>query len=125
MPSVLAALRHVHAWGAWVVIVGNGLAGLWALAAHRITDVRTPAVWWFTGLVQSAVLVEVAVGVAMHTGQDVGVDRFHTFYGFLAVFAVAIIYSYRQQVGGRLYLLYGFGGLFVMGLGIRALTVGV
>jgi hypothetical protein len=24
----------------------------------------------------------------------------------------------------RLYLLYGFGGLFVMGLGIRALLVG-
>ena len=107
-----------------MVIVGNGLAGLWALAAHRITDLRTRAVWWFTGLVQSAVFVEVAVGVAMRTGQDVEVDRFHMFYGFLAVFAVAIIYSYRQQVGGRLYLLYGFGGLFVMGLGVRALTVG-
>jgi hypothetical protein len=45
------------------------------------------------------------------------------FYGFLAVFAVAIIYSYRTQLRNRLYLLYGLGGLFIMGLGIRALLL--
>jgi hypothetical protein len=46
------------------------------------------------------------------------------FYGFVAIIAVGIIYSYRQQLRHRLYLLYGLGGLFVMGLGIRALLVG-
>ena len=48
----------------------------------------------------------------------------HMFYGFVAIIAVGIIYSYRQQMRYRLYLLYGLGGLFVMGLGIRALLVG-
>jgi hypothetical protein len=43
------------------------------------------------------------------------------FYGFVAFIAVGILYSYRQQLRERVYLLYGFGGLFVMGLGIRAL----
>jgi hypothetical protein len=38
--------------------------------------------------------------------------------------AVAIIYSYRSQLKGKLYLLYGFGGLFLMGLGIRAMLKG-
>ena len=42
----------------------------------------------------------------------------------MAIIAVAIIYSYRFQMKHRLYLLYGFGGLFIMGLGIRALLIG-
>ena len=43
------------------------------------------------------------------------------FYGFVAIIAVGIIYCYRSQMRHRLYLLYGLGGLFLMGLGIRAM----
>jgi hypothetical protein len=57
----------------------------------------------------------------MVAGQDIEVEQFHMFYGFVAIVAVGIVYSYRQQLRHRLYLLYGFGGLFLMGLGIRAL----
>ena len=39
----------------------------------------------------------------------------------MALFAVAIIYSYRGQLKGRLYLLYGAGGFFLMGLALRAI----
>ncbi|MEY4158329.1 MAG: hypothetical protein RL743_824, partial [Actinomycetota bacterium] len=46
------------------------------------------------------------------------------FYGFVAIIAVAIIYAYRVQMKSKVYLLYGFGGLFLMGLGIRAMLVG-
>jgi len=45
------------------------------------------------------------------------------FYGFVAVLSVALIYSYRAQMEKYRYLLYGFGGLFLMGLGIRAVLV--
>jgi hypothetical protein len=45
------------------------------------------------------------------------------FYGFLTIIAVAIIYSYRHQMRHRIYLLYGLGGLFIMGLAIRALLL--
>ena len=58
------------------------------------------------------------------SGQKLKAPQFHMFYGFVAIIAVGIIYSYRQQLRHRLYLLYGFGGLFVMGLGIRAMLVG-
>ena len=68
--------------------------------------------------------VQVGLGVAMVAGQGVEVEQFHMFYGFVAIIAVGIIYSYRQQLRHRLYLLYGGGGLFVMGLGIRALLLG-
>jgi hypothetical protein len=68
--------------------------------------------------------VQVILGVAAMQVDDLKPAQFHMFYGFVAIFAVAIIYSYRQQMKHRLYLLYGLGGLFLMGLGIRALLVG-
>ena len=121
---LLASLRDLHVGWAWVVIIGNGLAGAWALGAHRLAGLRLRALWWFTALVELAVFVQVGLGVGMVAGQGRQVAEFHMFYGFVAIIAVGILYSYRQQLRHRLYLLYGFGGLFVMGLGIRALLVG-
>ena len=68
--------------------------------------------------------VQVGLGVGLVAGQHIKAPQFHMFYGFVAIIAVGIIYSYRAQLRHRIYLLYGLGGLFVMGLGIRALLVG-
>ena len=103
------------------MVIGNGLAGLWALGASRFPTMRTKALWWFTATVQVAVFVQVALGVAMVSGQGLVAAQFHMFYGFVAIVAVGILYSYRSQLRHQLYLLYGLGGLFVMGLGIRAM----
>ena len=103
------------------MIIGNGMAGVWALGAHRLEGLRTRALWWFTVVVQAAMFVQVALGVGMVAGQKREAAQFHMFYGFVGIIAIGILYSYRQQLRHRLYLLYGFGGLFVMGLGIRAL----
>ncbi|HWW52174.1 MAG TPA: hypothetical protein VNY84_00285 [Acidimicrobiales bacterium] len=105
------------------MIVGNGLAGAWALAAHWLEGLRTRALWWFTVFVEIAIFVQVALGVGLVSGQKLKAPQFHLFYGFMAIIAVGILYSYRQQMLDRLYLLYGLGGLFVMGLGIRAVLV--
>ena len=113
-------VQSVHGAWSWVVIVGNGAAGLWALAASRWPRFRTRALWWCTGLAQVAVFVQVLLGVYLMAHDHVEAPQFHTFYGFLTIISVAIIYSYRQQMQHRLYLLYGLGGLFVMGLAIRA-----
>ena len=67
--------------------------------------------------------VQVGLGVGMVAGQDRDPPQFHMFYGFVAIIAIGIIYSYRSQLRHRLYLLYGFGGLFLMGLGIRAMLI--
>ncbi|HEV3352852.1 MAG TPA: hypothetical protein VG076_08010 [Acidimicrobiales bacterium] len=80
--------------------------------------------WWFTAFAELAVFVQVGLGVGLVAGQHIKAPQFHMFYGFVAIIAVGIIYSYRAQLRHRLYLLYGLGGLFVMGLGIRALLVG-
>lgn len=127
-PLVLAttALLRVHETWAWVVIIGNGLAGLWALAAHRAESLRTRALWWFTVFAEFAVFVQVGLGVGLVAGQKIKAPQFHMFYGFVAIIAVGILYSYKTTspwVRDRLYLVYGFGSLFLMGLGIRAMLV--
>ncbi len=117
-------LLDLHTGWAWFVVIGNGLAGLWALGANWLEPLRTRALWWFTAFVELAVFVQVAMGVGLVAGEGIEAPQFHMFYGFVAIIAVGILYSYRHQLRHRLYLLYGLGGLFVMGLGIRAMLVG-
>ena len=119
-----ASLLEVHTSWSWIMIVGNGLAGVWALIAHRNVALRSRALWWFTGIAQVAVFVQVVLGVAVVNRDKIEYPAFHAFYGFVAIIAIAIIYSYRAQLKSKMYLLYGFGGLFIMGLGIRAMLVG-
>lgn len=114
----------VHRAWAWFVILGNAAAGLWALAAHQWPAVRTKVLWWLVGVVQVAVFVQVVLGVVLVAHNGLVAPQFHMFYGFVAIIAVAIIYSYRGYpfLKGRVHLLYGAGSLFVMGLAIRAMT---
>ncbi len=122
MLSLMVSDLH-NSW-AWVAILSNALAGLWALAAHKIMPLRTRALWWYTGVAQFTIFVQVTLGVIMVNKNKLEFPAFHAFYGFVAIMVVAIIYSYRLQLKSRVYLLYGFGGLFLMGLGIRAMLVG-
>jgi hypothetical protein len=89
-----------------------------------LVPLRTRALWWCTGVAEVAIFVQVVLGVVLVSGQGFVAPKFHMFYGFVAIIAVAIIYSYRAQLEHRLYLLYGGGGLFLMGLGIRAMLLG-
>jgi hypothetical protein len=120
----LASLLDIHKGFAWFVVIGNGMAGLWALGAHWYASLRSRALWWFTVLVELSIFVQVSLGVALVQAQNYDPPQFHMFYGFVAIIAVAIIYAYRHQLEEYRYLLYGGGGLFLMGLAIRAMIVG-
>ena len=106
-----------------MVVLGNGAAGLWALGAHRLPALRGRALWWFTGAAEVAVAVQVVLGVLVVTREDIDAPGLHELYGYVALVTVGIVYSYRAQLKDRLHLLYGFGGLFLMGLGIRSMVL--
>ncbi len=122
--GTLLTLFDLHVAWAWIAIVGNALAGLWSLLAHWVPGLRSRALWWFTAAVEVAIFVQVGLGVAMVAGQGRSAAQFHMFYGFVALVTVGIVYSYRQQLERWRFLLYGLAGLFLMGLGLRAVTVG-
>ena len=117
------SLRSAHADFSWVVVVSNAAVGLWALAAHHEERLRGAWLWRATLVAELTIFVQVALGVALVALQDREVAQMHAFYGFVAIATVGIVYSYRQQLAPHRHLLYGLGGLFLMGLAIRAMTL--
>ncbi len=114
----------LHTCWAWVVVIGNAIAGLWCLGAHWWPPLRVRPLWAFVVLMELTIFVQVALGVYMVAVEDIPAPGMHQFYGFIAIITVAILYGYRVQLRAWQYLLYGFGGLFLMGLGIRAMLLG-
>lgn len=122
---MLGTVLQFHTEWAWMMIIGNGLAGLWCLGAHWVPALRVKAMWWFVVFVELTIFVQVILGVYLVAGEGIEAPQFHMFYGFVAIITVALLYSYRNQIRAWQYLLYGLGGLFLMGLGIRAMLVGM
>lgn len=116
-------LLDIHEVGSWFVIVANGLAGLWALAANWVPALRIRALWLLIGLAEVSIFVQVAIGVGLVAGQGIEAPGFHMFYGFVAIITVGLIYAYRSQLAPHRYLLYGLGSLFLMGLCLRAMVL--
>jgi hypothetical protein len=117
------SLRAVHVDFSWVVVVANAVAASWAVGAHYDERLRRRALWWVTVAAEVTVFVQVALGAALVAVQDFEVAQFHAFYGFVAIATVGIMYSYRQQLREHRFLLYGLGGLFLMGLCLRAISL--
>ncbi len=122
----MSGLDDLHTATAWFLIVSNATVGVWALTAHYVPTVRHRALWWATFVAQLSTMVVATIGALIVDRQNVELDSFHALYGFSTIFAVAILYSYRNSpfIADKVHLLYGCGGLFIMGLGIRALFLG-
>jgi hypothetical protein len=118
------SLRDIHVAGGWFVIFANAFVGVWSLAAHWLERLRTRGLWVAVIVAEVAIFVQIGFGVAAMKVDDLQPHKFHELYGFSALFAIAILYSYRAQLKDRLYLLYGLGSLFIMGLAIRAFYLG-
>lgn len=114
-----------HEIGAWILIASNGAAGAWALGAHRWRALRGWPLWITLGVAQLTTILQAVSGTILMTRHDLEPGRLHALYGFAAVIAVAILYSYRTSTGmrGKEHLLYGVGSLFIMGLGLRELVL--
>ena len=116
-------ILDLHDWWSWIVVVGNAAAGLWCLGAHWLPPLRVRGMWAAVVAVQVSIFVQVALGVWLVAVEGIDAPGIHMFYGFIMIVAVAVIYGYRVQLRAWQYLLYGYGGLFLMGLGIRSMVL--
>lgn len=116
-------LHDAHVVTAWFLIISNAIVGCWALVAQYVVRIRHRALWWATLVAELSTIVAAVIGVLIVNRKGVELDSFHALYGFSTIFAVGILYSYRNSpfIADKIYLLYGCGGLFIMGLGIRNL----
>lgn len=120
MNDAVAVLRW-HDALAWVLVGGNAFAGAWALAAHRWEWLRGRPLWAVIVAAQLTALAQAITGTILIARHDRQPANLHALYGFSALIAVGILYSYRtsSSMRGKEYLLYGVGSLFIMGLGLR------
>ena len=118
----MSTIRAIHDNISEVVVVVGFIAGTWALAAHFRENLRTKFLWTVQHTFHLLIAVQVALGAILVGFSDVDASGIHMFYGFLTFIGVGIIISYRHLSEYK-YLLYGVGGLFVMGLAIRAMTL--
>jgi hypothetical protein len=113
-------LRHFHSVWGYIAIVANALAGLLCLLVWRVPRLRGRWVWVITITAQAMLMVQVVVGTILVASGQYTVVRFHMFYGFVAFITVGLAYQYRTYMRGKMELYYGLVGLFLMGVGIRA-----
>ena len=122
----MSGLHEAHEITAWVLIALNALVGAWCLAAHGVMSLRGRVLWGAVVAAQLSAFVQAVLGAALASREDVVLNDMHALYGFSAIIAAAIMYSYRSSpfMKGNEHLLYGFGSLFIMGLGLRNLVLG-
>lgn len=122
----MSFLHDLHDVNAWVLIVANAIAGAWCLAAYRWPALGGRPVWITVVVAQLTAFTQAVNGALLTREEGVVLDDMHALYGFSAIIAVAIMYSYRSSpfMKGKEMLLYGFGSLFIMGLGLRNLFLG-
>lgn len=119
-------LYDLHRYLAWFLVLSNAAVGVWSLTAHVQPKLRVRPLWWAVTVAQLSTFAIAVVGVLMLDRYGLELDQFHALYGFSCIVAVGILYSYRGSpfVKDKVYVLYGFGSLFIMGLGIRAMNLG-
>ncbi len=119
-------LYDVHRYLAWFLVLSNAAVGIWALVAHAVPTFRVRPLWWAVIVAQLSAFAIAIVGVIMLDRYGLELDQFHALYGFSCIVAIGILYSYRGSpfVKDTVYLLYGFGSLFIMGLGLRSMYLG-
>lgn len=117
-------LHDVYTVGLWVQVALGALAGAWALGAHRWERLRGRALWVFTTVTYLVVVANVVMASVLLARFDWEFPELHMLYEFSGIVAIGIIYSYGVQLKSRRYLIYGGGGLFLMGLALRSIFMG-
>ena len=113
-------MLDTHNWLGFTAVVANGIAGVVALIAWRVPRWRGRWVWIMTIVAEVLFMIDVVLGTALVAAYKYKPSGVHMFYGFLVFLTVGLAFQYRDAMRGRLELLYGLVGLFLMGLGIRA-----
>jgi hypothetical protein len=117
----VTTLLDWHHTVAWVLVVSNAVVAVWCLAAHYVRRLRGWPLWGAVAVAQLTTFAQAILGTILMSRHDLEPPQLHALYGFSAIIAVGILFSYRSSpfMRGKQYLLYAGGSAFIMGLGLR------
>jgi len=116
----MTSILWFHSHWVWVALVTTGAVGVWGLGLAILKRPSGRAFGIAVGVAVTAMLIQVAAGVALYVYGLRPLNGFHVFYGILIAITFSLAYVYRVQLARRPALWYGLLLLFVMGLGFRA-----
>ncbi len=112
----------IHRAVGWYVVGAMAVLGTWAVVL-AILKLPPGRVYWVAfGLGVTGVLAQVGMGTWALSVDGVDPGNQHVFYGIVSVFTLAFAYIYRLQLAKRPALSYAILCLFLMGLGMRAIS---
>ena len=104
----------LHRTVGWILIIGNGLAGAWVLAANWLPRLRVRPMWWFVIAVQVVVAIQVVLGVILWNTTDARPPGNRT---------SQMTPQARQKYKNARKISIGFSGLFLIGISFPILGV--
>ena len=116
----MSALFDFHRTWGYVAIVLNALAGIYALLAWKFRKLRSVWVVRSTIVAEAALIIQVLAGIILISSKQYTAPRFHLFYGYVAFITIGGVYTDRKAMRRKRELWLGLIGLFLMGVGIRA-----
>jgi hypothetical protein len=111
-------VRTFHADFAWVVVASNLFVGAWGLWRHRRKLPSTRAFWIALGIAWSTVFVQGAVGLSLFKAHKPPFK--HTFYGFLFVVVMLLVWPLRGESDRTRQLVFSAATLFIGIVAVRA-----
>ena len=118
-----AVIVELYEGTIWPWIVTNGLVAVWALRCAPRRAVPAPvAVVRHRGLAQAIIAAHVLFAVIAQS-KTTSSQASLLLYGLVAFMSCGMVSFVSQRDARPAHLLYGLGGLWLMGLGIRAESV--
>lgn len=113
----------IHKATGWWVVGIAGFVGLVGFVLALLKRRPNRVFWWLVGAAVVAVISQISLGLWRFAveGEDPGNQ--HLFYGVVAMFTLAFAYIYRGEMAKRPAISYALLMLFLMGLGIRGISV--
>jgi uncharacterized membrane protein len=118
------AVLALHQQVANAIVLYFAALGLWGLV---LALARRPFDSAYRGALIIGIILGVAqaiVGVTLVLGGRQPRDDLHYLYGLSVIVALPLVHQYVSNRRWSRVLTYGLASLFIMGLGIRAITTG-
>ena len=115
-------MGSIHRAFGWYAVGIMAIIGIWGLTLAVVKREPGRSFWTGFGVATVAMVSQVGLGTYALSVEGVDPGNQHVFYGVVIMFTLAFAYIYRAQFAKRPGLSYGLLALFLMGLGMRAIS---